>query len=104
MISHVRLSALLVICMDNEVKCKVRVKVSVTVLKGLIICIVVCCTIVALAVPLSLKYGRATAADRFQFGNFHVRPSFLLMVALNESNSYRRTSAETLHCRFAMYV
>jgi hypothetical protein len=79
-------------CMDNVVNS------SVTVPKRLIICIAMCyiivAPIVALAVPLSLKfpgYDGATAVDqtqssnfrdRTQFGNFHVRPSFLLMVAI----------------------
>lgn len=96
MISHVRLSTFLVMCMDKVVNR------SETDLKELIICIAKCCIIVvliavpivALAVPLSLKfpgYDGATAGDqtqsgnfrdRTQFGNFHVRPSFLLMVAI----------------------
>jgi hypothetical protein len=87
-------------CMDKVVNR------SETDLKELIICIAKCCIIVvlilpliavpivALAVPLSLKfpgYDGATAGDqtqsgnfrdRTQFGNFHVRPSFLLMVAI----------------------
>ena len=63
-------------CMDNVVNRKVKVHLSRCVLKGLITCISMLCIIVVLAVPLSLK------ADQTQFGNFHVRPSFLSMVAI----------------------
>lgn len=91
-------------CMDNVVNRKVeRVELHCCVPKELVIrivvwCIVMWCFVVALAVPLSLKfpgydgataadqtqpgYDGATAANQTQFGNFHVRPSFLLMVAI----------------------
>jgi hypothetical protein len=73
-------------CMGNVVNRKVeRVQLRCCVPKGPIIYIAMWCITVALAVPLSVEfpgYGGATAADQTQFGNFHVRPSFLLMVAI----------------------